>query len=249
MAQAGAWLQPEGHGLFIAQANYYTTKSFFDAAGHKQSQPRFTKYEFQPYGEYGVTPWLTLGGSAYAERVSQSGDGNIGVADPEIFARSEVWGDGTQHLSIQPLIKLPSSFRDAAPPRGGSRGVDAELSLLYGTSPNLLSASDYLDTRVGYRVRGNNRSPEWRADVALGLGVTPDLQLVPALRGVLATNLKAAPAFSENGDLDASVLKAEVTGLYHLNSGQWVQASLFRNVIGTQTGAGYGASLGFAQRF
>lgn len=248
-AHAGAWLQPEGKGLLIMQGSYYRASHFYDTDGNSQRQPRFTKYEFQPYGEYGVTNWLTLGGSAYVQRVHQSSNGNFGLADPEFFARTELWQSGSQHLSLQPLVKLRSHFRDGESPRGGSRSTDVELSLLYGRNFNLIDDRDYLDSRLGYRVRGSNRSPEWRADAALGFGVADNIQIVPTLRAVVATDLTEAATFSENGDLDATYVKAEVTGLYHLDSMQWLQGSLSRTVAGTQAGNGYGLSFGYARRF
>ncbi|MBX9726764.1 MAG: hypothetical protein K2X09_05820 [Rickettsiales bacterium] len=248
-AMAGAWLQADGQGLFIAQAAYYSSSRFYDTSGATQRQPRFSKYEFQPYVEYGATEWLTIGGSAYAQRVEQSGNGNVGLADPELFVRSELWRDGSERLSIQPLIKFGSHFRDTNTPRGGSRSVDAELSLLYGRNLNLVSPNDYFDARVGYRLRGSNRSPEWRSDVAAGFNVMDGVQFVPSLHAVVATNLREAAAFSQNGDLDSTSLKAEMAALYHLDATQWLQASLSKTVAGIQSGDGYGVSLGYARRF
>jgi hypothetical protein len=79
--------------------------------------------------------------------------------------------------------------------------------------------------------------------------VADNIQIVPALRAVVATDLTEAATFSENGDLDATYVKAEVTGLYHLDSMQWLQGSLSRTVAGTQAGNGYGLSFGYARRF
>lgn len=248
-AMAGAWVQPAGQGLFIAQAAFYTSNKFYDANGNTERQPRFSKYELQPYIEYGANAWLTIGGSAYAQRVEQSGNGNIGLADPELFARGEVWREGSQRLALQPLIKFSSYFRDSGTPRGGSRSVDAELSLLYGRNLTLISTDDYLDAGVGYRLRGSNRSPEWRGDLAAGFHVADGIQIVPAIHAVVATDLNEAQAFSQNGDLDSSYLKAEMAALYHLDSTQWLSASLSKTMAGIQAGDGYGLSLGYARRF
>ena len=248
-AHAGAWLQPEGKGLAIGQATYYTTAHYFDANGELQRQPRFTKYEFQPYAEYGVLPNLTIGGTAYLDRVHQSGSSHGGIADPEIFARTRLWSDDRQVISLQPLIKLPSSFSKNDVPRSGSRSTDAELSLLYGRNQPLLTSRDYIDTRIGYRVRNRGQSDQLRVDSSIGLKLTEQVQLVPALRGIMAVNPTDSAAYTENGELDYSLIKAEVTGIYHLDETQWLQASFFKHVAGTQTGDGYGLSLGFARGF
>jgi protein XagA len=248
-AHAGAWVQPQGRGLFIAQASYYTTDTYFDTNGNAMPQPRFTKYELQPYAEYGVSEWLTLGGSAYAQTVSQSGQHNYGIADPELFAKVRIYEDASRVVSIQPLVKLASRFGQNSAVRGGSKSTDMELSGLYGQSMHLLSPRDYADIRLGYRQRDRGLSPQWRGDVALGLGITDSIQIIPALRTVMSTQLTDAAAFREGGDLDYNVLKAEVTGLYHLSDTQWIQAGVFSHVAGIQTGDGYGITVGFAQEF
>ena len=248
-AFAGAWVEPKGDGLFIAQATYYSTDSFFDTSGSKQSQSRYSKYELQPYIEYGALDWLTVGGSAYAQAVNQSGLDNYGLADPEFFARARVWHNDRNVVSLQPLVKLESNFVHDAAPRGGSKSTDGELSALYGRNVNILSDRDYLDTRLGYRVRSDGLSNEWRGDIALGMNVTDDIAIIPAIRAVVATDLKDAAQFSESGDLDYDGVKAEIQGLYNLNKQQWVQATFFKDVAGVQTGDGYGITLGFAQRF
>ncbi len=249
-AYAGAWLQPQYHGLAIAQATYYSSDHYFDAEGTSQKQPRFHKYELQPYVEYGLRDNLTLGGSIYLDRVTQSGNENHGLADPEIFARTRLWHSDKAVLSLQPLVKFSSYFVDDSPPRGGSKSSDAELSLLYGRNVEILSTRDYLDARMGYRTRDSSLADQWRMDLALGLSPTPKWQIIPAVRASLATHLADASTTNpESGDSDARLWKAEITGIYHLNETQWLQTTLFSHVHGEQTGAGYGASVGLAQRF
>jgi hypothetical protein len=248
-AFAGAWLQPKGDGLFIGQATYFASDNFFDADGVKQKQPQFSKEELQPYAEYGLLDNLTIGGTAFAQRDEQSGTSNYGVADPEIFARSVVWRDSVQLVSVQPLLKFHSAFGSDDPPRGGSSSTDEELALLYGRSLHVISDRDYLDLRGAYRLRGGALNNQWQADAAIGLQVAPRWQIIPAIRGVLATKINDRVAFSENGDLDYDLLKAEVTAAYHLDEQRWLQLCLFDHLAGVETGDGYGVSVGFAQRF
>lgn len=248
-AHAGAWLQPEGHGLWIAQATYFHNAHFFDADGTRQSQPHFTKYEFQPYAEYGLRPNLTIGGTAYLQQNRQSGSEKIGVADPEFFARTRLWYDDRQVLSLQPLIKLPSAYRSDASPRSGTDNFDAELSLLYGRNLTLFSDRDYLDLRAGYRARGGALSDQWRADAALGLRLSDRWQVIPAIRMILAAEVPDNVAFRETGDLDYDLTKAEVTAMYTLNEKQNLHLTYFSHVAGRQTGNGYGITAGFSQDF
>jgi hypothetical protein len=248
-AHAGAWLQPRAQGLFIQQATYYGSSGYFDAEGDVKSQGRFNKYELQPYLEYGLFDNLTVGATGYAQHVSQSGASNRGIADPELFARIGLWKrDGTV-VSIQPLVKLSGSFDSSDTPRGGSQSTDGELSLLYGQAMPIVTSNDYIDLRAGYRMRNRGLNDQLRFDAAAGLKLSPRWEVTPALRGIVATAIEDATTFNENGDLDYSLVKAEVGGIYHLNERQWLQATVFKHVAGIQTGDGYGLSLGFAQRF
>jgi len=191
-----------------------------------------------------------VGGSAYLQRVSQSDNDNYGIGDPELFARLRVWTtEKNEVFSIQPLIKLPSMFGESGTPRGGSRSIDGELSLLYGASDTIFGFPYYTDYRVGYRMRTRDLNPQWRVDLAAGLMVTDDIQIIPALRSVIATKYNDSTGFSENGEQDYDLAKIELTAAYHLDKSHWVQATLFDHVAGAQTGAGRGISIGFAERF
>jgi hypothetical protein len=246
---AGAWLQPVDRGLVVTSITHYQTDTYFDADGTEQAQPRYSKWEFQPYVEYGVRHWLTVGGSASVQRVSQSGGSNQGIADPELFARLRLWeGDG-RILSIEPRVKLPSQFGSDANPRGGSRSHDQEIALLYGQSYPILSARDYLDVRMAYRTRNRALADQWRVDMAAGIHLNDTWTLLPALRSTMPIQAKDSAIYSENGDLDYSLVKAELGVGYALSDIRQLQATLFQHVAGTQTGNGFGVMLGLAQEF
>ena len=247
-AHAGAWLQPKGDGLFIAQKSYFTSSHYFDADGSKQKQPTFTKWETQPYVEYGLADNITIGGTLFTQSDQQSGHEKLGMADPQIFSRSTVWKSGSQLISLQPLIKFPSQFRSKATPRGGSSSHDYELSALYGRSLSLVSNRDYLDLNTGYRIRDNQLHNHYHADAAIGLGVSTNWQIIPAIRTVFATQL-AKQSFSETGDLDDDLVKLELGANYTWSEKRTLNMSVFDHVWGRQTGDGYGVSIGFAQKF
>lgn len=249
-AYAGAWLQPRGQGEFIAQSTYYTSTEFFDRDGFTEAQPRFSKYELQPYVEYGLRDNLTIGGTFFAPLTRQSGNEKLGIADPELFVRTMLWHNDTNRLSIQPLVKAKSLYRNSdSTPRSGSKSYDAELSLLYGRNLTLISDRDYLDTRLGYRARSGSLHNQLRVDVAVGVQPIPDWYVIHAVRGVIATHLPENEPFSENGDLDSDLLRAEIGVAYNLNATRRLQVTAFTHAAGRQTGAGFGVTTGFTQRF
>lgn len=233
------------------QSGYFQSDDFYDVDGSSVAQPAFRKWEIQPYMEYGATDWLTVGGSTFLQRVSQSGQSNEGLADTELFARSALWhsADGHEHLSLQPLVKLPSFFTSSGTPRGGSRSTDVELSLLYGSNLEILSDRDFADLRVGYRTRSRGLNSQWRMDAALGVQLSEHIQLIPAARVILATQFDDSENFSENAEQDFDLLKLELTAAYHLDKEHWLQLTAFDHVAGAQVGAGRGLMLGIAERF
>lgn len=248
-AHAGAWTLPRGDGLAIAQATYFQSDSYFDADGTTIDQASFRKAELQPYLEYGLRDWLTLGGSTYLQRVDQSANDNYGIADSELFARIRVWQPKGAVLSLQPLFKLPSYFGESGLPRGGSRSTDAELNLLYGTSGTRWGFPYYTDMRVGYRVRGRGLQPQWRTDIALGVMLSDHWQVIPAFRGVAAAKYDENSIFRQDGEQDYDLAKAELTVAYHVDERRWVYGTLYDHVAGAFTGTGTGVSFGFARRF
>ena len=248
VAHAGAWLQPKGSGLFIAQTSYFSSGYYFDAEGNKQKQSRFTKGEAQPYAEYGLAENITIGGTLFAQSNQQTDHQKLGVADPQIFARSTIWKSGNQLISLQPLIKFPSQYRNKTTPRGGSSSTDYELSALYGRSLNLVSNRDYLDVNIGYRVRNGQLNDQYHADAMVGLGIDDNWHIIPAIRTTFATKI-TDQSFSQNGDLDYDLVKLELAANYQFTKTRSFSINLANHVWGRQTGDGYGASIGFAQKF
>ncbi|MEJ0009599.1 MAG: hypothetical protein WDN72_03155 [Alphaproteobacteria bacterium] len=246
-AHAGAWTEDKGETLLILQAAGFASDDFFDKSGHLHSQPRFTKAEQQPYVEYGLKDWLTLGGTLYLQDVQQAGVTNLGLGDPTVFARLRLWRDAKNVVSVQPLLKLPSWYEYAGAPRGGGSSTDEELALLYGRNLNIVDPRDYLDLAASYRNRSEGLHPQLRADAALGLRVSGHVLLVPAVRIVRATSI--GTAFSENGDQDYDLTKVELTGEYLFDDDHWVQATAFDHVAGRNTGNGVGIAIAYAERF
>lgn len=249
-AHAGAWTQPRDEGLFIAQATYFRSAHFFDQDGNKTPQPAFRKLELQPYAEYGLTDWLTLGGSAYLHGVNQSGRDNAGLGDPELFARFRLqrFDDGSV-LSIQPLLKLPSLYTDSGTPRSGSRSTDIEFSVMYGSNWELLGIRGYSDTRAGYRNRSRGLNDQYRFDQAWGVNITDHFTLIPAFRAIITSKYDDTASFSENGEQDYDLAKVEMTALYKFDDKRWIHATVFEHVAGAFTGDGRGFMVGFAEPF
>lgn len=262
--QSGAWTQAEGRTHLIINSVYYTNDQFFDRDGNLESQPRFDKYEYNPFVEYGVADELTIGASFMMQLLFQEtsstfsnqnttvtvtgSDYNYGIGNTELFARYRLHA-GTRHvLSVQPLIKLPAYYAFDRVPRADSNNFDAELSLLGGYSFPLFGQEHYIDVRVGYRHRFHSMlEDQFRGDIKLGLRLNRRWEIIPALSTIQAINASKDLFFTEDGQNDFDLVKFETMLQYNLNEHMYLQLGGFGHIDGRNVGEGYGAifSTGF----
>ncbi len=186
----------------------------------------------------------------WGESICESGKTNLGTADNELFAKLPLITYGGFVTSLQPLIKLPSRYQDNdGIPRAGSRSTDAELSLLISKPYALLSDQDFIDARVGYRSRSRHLGGQIRTDISYAIYVLPELAIIPAYRTILSSDTIEDASFSQNAEQDFNLHRIEL-GL----SWQWCDAyallaNVHSHVMGANTGAGEGITLGVARRF
>ncbi len=248
-AYAGAWTQAKGDVLWANSLVYYTGNAYFDNVGQRRNQPNYNKYEINSYGEWGLTDSLTIGANLFADYVAQADKNNYSLSNTELFMRGRVYHDDTRVISLQPLIKLPSFAYRGRGPQGGSESWEAELALQYGQSLALLSDRDFVDTTFALRMRSDGLSPQWRSDAKYGVYVTDELLLMGAMYITRSFELDTPQVFREGGDFDYHLTKAEISALHPIHENDYVQFSLFKHLVGSQTGAGQGLSLTYGMRF
>lgn len=246
-ASAGAWNQPEGQGQVIVTGRYYQTEKFIDNNGNTHGQPKYAKFEFEPYVEYGVTDWLTIGSSARADYVRQymgSNDHNYGIGDAELFARMPVWKTGSMVVSVQPLIKLPSAWELYNSPAIGRNGWDAEMKLAAGYGFSLFGNNDYVDASIAYRSRFG-AGDQLRYELAAGIYPWQSLGFIGRFSHIepIGSEASSLGIISENQDYSLST--AELSALYALSATSSVQLGGYRNIDGENTGGGGGFMLGW----
>lgn len=256
-AHAGAWLQPEGKGLAVAQASRYKTSHYFDSVGNQQSQQPFTKYELNPYLEYGWSDSTTIGANLFLDYATQPQattagtiDGsNYGLVDSELFSRGKLYESDGVIVSYQPLIKLPSLFEKDTLPKTGSNAWDAEISLFGGYGFALFGEHHFAETRIGYRHRLGEREDQLKLDAKLGVSLSREWQISPALYYTTATQNSVPTTFSQNGTQDYDLLKGELSLAYTPEGNYKYLASIFSHLSGQNTGAGAGAMFGIGYSF
>lgn len=249
-AHGGAWTKGESEGEFILNALFFQSDAFFDRQGDKQNQPVFSKYEVNPYVEYGYSDRLTLGANVFLHYIEQDQPNgstsreNFGIGDPELFARYRLQQGDNWVLSVQPLFKLPSIYSDAAVPRSGSDVADAELSLLGGYAFRWRGQSHYVETRLGYRHRFDEElEDQLRFDIKAGLRYNDRWEFIPAITTIWAVDARKDPVFTEDGQNDFDLVKLEAMARYNLNHSRYLQFGGFSHVYGENVGDGEGVML------
>ncbi len=67
-AYAGAWTQSPGDLQVINSFSYYHSNERFNASGNRRDQPRYRKWEWNPYVEYGFDQDTTFGASLWLDK-------------------------------------------------------------------------------------------------------------------------------------------------------------------------------------
>jgi len=207
---AGGWPLAPGTGELIVPVTRMTADEHYDAAGNKQSKSRYTKIEIAPYGEYGLTSWMTLVGEAAWASDETDYFGmkfqERGMTRLKAGARFALgtWRD--THFSLQPLATLHLT-RDTGDPAATKSGdIDAELALVLARNDTLLGMEAFSVQEIGYRRRDRNRPDEVRVDITLGVKPWPGTMLLIKSLNTAATKPTAAGQSYQSGKVALSVV-------------------------------------------
>lgn len=151
---------------------------------------------------------------------------------------------------MEPLIKFPSFHASNHLPKGGSDRFDAQLALMAGYGFEWLGYYHYMDSTVAYRHRLDSAlGDQLKSRVALGISISDSIQLIPALSYTHSLESPATMPFSESGQTNYHLLKAEFAMAYTLPTQHVVQLGFFKHLQGRNAGQGNGFTIGIAQAF
>lgn len=249
-AHAGAWTQDPGHWQVITTADYYRADSRFDNAGNRKSQPVYTKYELNPYIEYGLRDGLTAGASLFLQHLNDSSHTTSGLGDTELFLRQRLYDDGKYVFSVQPEVKLPSpEAYQSHTPSIGSEHMDAGVRALGGVNYTLLGLKHYADVEAAYRHRTGGPHDQFFLAATTGLYINSRLTLMPQVFQTLRAQGGGSSSFTESPRDDYDLTRLQFSAVYQLDSGRAVQAGLFDDVLGRNTGRGIGGLVAYWKDF
>jgi len=236
---AAAWVKNKGEGQFINSLFHYTTKSYSDSSGNRVKQDRFSKIDYNPYLEYGLSDSVTLGLSPSFQYLRQNGVNNLGLADTEIFARKKIWSNDNSVFSIQPLIKLFGPYSEYDALALGKKQVDIEFRTLYGKSFELFGEDMFVNFETAYRKRMEAPSDELRFDVGVGMKRVGGMFLFQSFN-IITLGDKATLSNEIVNSSDFNMSKLQFSVVEDINDKVSVQLGIFKNVWAENTGGGGG---------
>ncbi len=249
-AQAGAWLQKPGELQLIVTGLYYQAGSRFDNDGKKVGQRDFTKYEVNPYVEYGLTDNYTLGANVSLQHLDDSTHSRYGLGDIELFVRRKLVQTRRMVVSVQPLFKIPSPQGDRlSSPLIGSRLPDIGSTVQLGYKFKALGRWHYAEAEAGYRYRYGAPSDQYVFNATLGLNIAPDWTVMPQYFQTVRREKPIAVLFTESPRDDYNLSKLQLSAVYQIDPQRAVQFGVFQHVAGTNVGAGGGGLVSLWSKF
>lgn len=265
-AQA-AWTQDKGKWFAANTVSHYNTNRFVDESGQRNRQPRFSKWEWNGYYEYGWQEDLTIGANLFLHRLSadyahytpssptaaNGTEVNYGLADTEFFFRQRLWQGqwigNDAVLSVQPLIKLPSWYNQGGNPRGGTDNFDTELRLRGGYNFSLFERTHFALLDLAYRKRFGEWRDQLKSDMTLGFQLNDSFTLL--VQNFITQRLEGtARDTSVSGAVnDYDLLKAQVSLVYRLTPATRIQIGGFTHARARNTGDGEGVLLSLWREF
>lgn len=256
VAQASAWGQQSGNLFLSLQPYYYSTNSFFDASGDRHSRGgNFTKYEINPYLEYGLTEKDTLSCNMFYNWLSDDSSGETlhqqGFTDQELGWQRQLWQDLSQVLAVQAVLIVPAGYDLEEQPYLGYDRFGMEWNMRYGRSGTPFAHNAYIDLRLGVRHYFGYPSSQARVDVNAGVDITPTVQFL--LLNELHYSLNDGDEKIINGTEllqgEYSLLKTTVAIRYRFDDRYSLVAGGFRHIWGENAGAGGGGYVSLYLQF
>ena len=187
--QAGPWPKAKGEGYFKLYEWWLSFDEHYTSTGELDPNLTLGLYNTTLYGEYGLTDRLTLIGNFVAfsrstinaqisgtrGTVLEEGEALNGVGDSEIGARFALTKPGAATpISVGLLLGVPLG-EDAGGSQRNLQTGDGEfnqlLSLAAGRSFQAGGLNGFVSASVGYNVRSQGFSDEYRYGLEAGINV------------------------------------------------------------------------------
>jgi len=248
-AEAGAWLKERGKGQLIMNTSYYSTDKFITPEGNKTRIPEYSKYEINPYVEYGLFDNMTIGGSIFVQSLEQHPFENSGIGDISLFTRFKVYQNEGFIFSLAPLVKFPSLTDNSENPIIGSSQYHAELRALAGYGFEMYGRHHFINFEGGLRERMGKSDNQLHLDATIGIRPADKWLIQAKSSSIISENLPDNPSNEIKTSNDYHLSKAQLSATYNLTDSTSLEIGGFTDVYARNTGSGSGALLSVWRNF
>lgn len=245
-ARAEAWPRKSGEFFFAPKVEYYQTGHYWDRSRSlKQLDKDFKKLSIQPYVEYGLTGKDTLTAKCYYDFLDNGDSSSHGFSDLELGYRRSLYNKSGRALSAGLTALIPTGYAIYDTPNLGYGRFGVETSLSAGYGWRLSGRNGFAEAVARYRVYEGYPSDQVRGSIVLGQEVTGALQLI--LESELQWGLDNGDILTFDGtntlDPFYRLFKMTLHGRITITQGTSLVVSVFRHVLGENTGRGGGMAM------
>ena len=230
---AGAFLQDQSYGIFIAGTGFSEGSRRFDNAARPQPAPAYRKAVLDGYVEYGLASFLTVIAAPTLAREGAAANTVTGSDSSAFGARLGLYRAPDRVLAVQVLVQPPllPGDRAARLAVGGARDLAIDVRLMGAQGFSLLGYPAFVDVALGVRARVDPFPSEARLDITVGWRPVPRLLLLGQSFGSYAP---ATGPYGVGGPLIPRTAydKLQLSAVYDIAPGWSVQLGAFRTVFG-----------------
>lgn len=173
-AAASAWNIIKGEFLVISRAEYFDSDLGLISVMDEPTSARFQRVESTTFVEFGVSDRIIVGGKAYyGNSFLTRGDAvetNAGFTEVEAFAQTQVFRNPRHAGAIKVAVGKPSDAINSGVRQSlSSRGVDVELTALYGRSLSFEPVKIFANAEFGIRKRFSDSADQIRLLTTVGI--------------------------------------------------------------------------------
>lgn len=246
-ARAGAFTLEPGETKFFATAQLTTGDEYFDRRGKTRPRGRYSKYDYQLYGEYGALDGLTMFGSSGFQKVKLKDGATFereGLGRSELGARVRLFQRDDWIVSAQGSAIIAGAKDSGKLAVVGEADDQADFRGLVAHSFQAFGKPAFVDFGAGYRVRGGDPADEVRVDATFGVRPLDRLLLLAQSFNQVGTSRWSGP-FA----LKQRIHKLQFGAIYDLTGNLSVIAAGLFSPFGRDTLNERGGTIGLGLRF
>jgi hypothetical protein len=245
-ARAGAWTPEAGHGEIIVTTAFEQSNTSFNQVGRITPSALYRSVTVGAYIDYGLNDWLaalikpSLQSSTLGAPENQR---YTGLGDSEIGAQARLWRDDSSVLAAQVSVRAPNAGGATNSSLAGTKCADYDFRLLFGKNFGLGLLPAFMDLQAGARLRGGPAPNEARADLTLGVYLSPAILLLAQSFNIYSAP-SSNPSYPQWGQS-----KAQFSLVYSLDADWRVQLGGFATLAGQNAYRENGALAAVWRRF